>query len=89
MRLPTLSTIIISQAVIWCIAGASVHGPMILLYPLSWLVIGACFYFHNKAVPIQLGEVSVPSDEQWANSKKPNAKQTPGENEPEKITAGD
>ena len=70
MRLPTLSIIVASQAVIWCIAGAAVHGPMILLYPLSWALIGAAFYFHNKKYPIKLPALSVPSDEKWANSKK-------------------
>lgn len=52
MRLPTLSVIILSQAVIWGIAGAAIHGPMILLYPLSWAAIGAAFWFHAKRNPI-------------------------------------
>lgn len=72
MRLPTLSVIVASQAIIWCIAGAAFHGPMILLYPLSWAVIAGAFYYHNKRNPIKLPALSVPSDEKWANSKKNN-----------------
>lgn len=52
MRLPSLSVIIASQAIIWCAAGAWILGPKILLYPLAWVAVGAAFYFHLKKYPI-------------------------------------
>ena len=82
MRLPTLSLIIASQAIIWCIAGAAIHGPMILLYPLSWAAIAGAFYAYNKAYPINLPPQTVPSGETWANSRKPS-----DQTQPEKVTA--
>lgn len=72
MRLPALSLIIVSQLVVWCVAGAVIHGWAILLYPLSWALIGAAFYFHNKKYPIQTSasdEVTKEAPKQWANSK--------------------
>lgn len=71
MRLPTLTAIVASQAIIWCLAGAYVHGPMILIYPLSWCLIGGAFYFHSKMNPIKIPPQTVPSDGNWANAKKP------------------
>jgi|GEM_PF-3966049 len=82
MRLPTLSVIIASQAIIWCVAGAAIHGGMILLYPISWILIAAAFYFHHKYYPIKLPAPTIPSDEKWANSKKNES-----EEEPEKVVA--
>lgn len=81
MRLPTLSVIIASQAIIWCIAGAAIHGGMILLYPISWIAIAAAFYYHNKRNPIKLPAPTVPSDETWTNSRKNETE------EPEKVVA--
>lgn len=70
MRLPSLSVIIASQALIWCIAGAWIHGSMILLYPLAWVAIATMFFFHNKMFPIKLPAPNVPSSDSWANSRK-------------------
>lgn len=67
MRLPALSVIVFSQFVIWCIVGVAAHGPMILVYPASWMVIGAAFFLHMKKYPITPPEVSS-ADAQWANS---------------------
>ena len=53
MRLPSLSVIILSQAVIWCVAGTVIHGPTILLYPLSWLALGVAFWYHSKKFPVK------------------------------------
>lgn len=71
MRLPALSLIIVSQLVIWCVAGVVVHGWTILLYPLSWALIGAAFYMHNKKNPIQIpaSDAQEASPKKWANSK--------------------
>lgn len=74
MRLPALSVIIASQLVIWCIAGAAIHGWMILLYPLSWLVIGSAFYFHLKKHPIETNNACDTPKQEWANSQKPSQK---------------
>ena len=55
MRLPALSTIITGQVALWCIAGVSIHGWMILLYPLVWTAIGSMFLIHHMtcALPKQ------------------------------------
>ena len=52
MRLPSLSAIIVSQAIIWCFAGAYVHGLVILLYPAAWALIAAAFWFHGYQFPM-------------------------------------
>lgn len=70
MKLPALSVIVASQAVIWCFAGTWIHGWKILLYPLSWGVIGAGFYFHNKKNPISQPIKDHTSQGPWANSEK-------------------
>lgn len=70
MRLPSLTLIIASQAIIWCVAGAMIHGSMILLYPLAWIAIASVFFLHNKMHPINLPAPNVPSSEMWANSRK-------------------
>lgn len=70
MRLPSLTLIIVSQAIIWCVAGAVIHGSMILLYPLAWIAIGTMFFLHNKLYPIKLPAPNVPSSDSWANSQK-------------------
>ena len=71
MRLPALSLIVASQLVIWCVAGAIVHGWAILLYPLSWALIGAAFYWHNKTHPVVTSVSEAPDEapKKWANSK--------------------
>ena len=71
MRLPALSVIVASQAIIWCFAGTWIHGWKILLYPLSWCLVGAAFYFHNKKYPIAGLATHHTSKGPWANSKKP------------------
>ena len=71
MRLPALSVIIISQLVIWCIVGASVHGPMILLYPASWMLILSAFYFHIRKYPVSSSSVEDP-DQKHANPRSPS-----------------
>lgn len=58
MRLPSLSVIIVSQALIWCVAGAIVHGPAILLYPAAWALIAAAFWSHNQLFPMFAAETS-------------------------------
>lgn len=85
MRLPTLSLIIASQAIIWCVAGAYIHGSMILLYPVAWIAIASAFYFHHKLVPINLPAPSVPADETWANSRKNDGAEN--EQEKQKVVA--
>ena len=52
MRLPSLSVIIAVQAVFWCIAGAAIHGWMILLYPAVWLTILGAFAIHHVTHPL-------------------------------------
>ena len=69
MKLPPLWIIVSSQALIWCIAGAYVHSWKILLYPLSWVVVGAAFYLHNKRNPILTGPSPELSSGPFANSK--------------------
>lgn len=82
MRLPSLSVIIASQAIVWCVAGAMIHKWKILLYPISWIAVASAFYFHYKRYPIKLPAPTIPSDETWANSRK-NA----SEDTPEKVVA--
>ncbi len=71
MRLPSLTLIIASQAIIWCAAGAAIHGPMILLYPLSWLMIGTAFWLHVRNNPIK-APAAPAEKQQWANSASNN-----------------
>ncbi len=85
MRLPTLSLIIASLAVIWCVAGAYVHTSTILLYPAAWIAIASAFYFHHKFFPIKLPAPNIPADETWANSRKNDDAEN--EQQPEKVTA--
>lgn len=65
MKLPPLWIIIASQALVWCVAGAYVHTWKILLYPLSWLLVGGAFLWHSKMYPIESALSSGP----FANSK--------------------
>lgn len=69
MKLPSLWIIVASQALIWCVAGAYVHQWKILLYPLSWLLVGGAFYLHNKMYPIEMSTSPELSEGPFANSK--------------------
>ncbi len=69
MKLPSLWIIILSQALVWCVAGAMVHSWKILLYPLSWLLVGAAFYLHLKYHPIETPPTLATGP--FANSQQP------------------
>ena len=92
MRLPSLSVIIVSQLVVWCVVGALVHGGAILLYPLAWLTVGLLFFIHNKYNPIQPAGSSAPQEQRWANSRTNSAAVTTpqaDESEPQKLATAD
>ena len=69
MKLPPLWIIVVSQALIWCVAGAYVQTWKILLYPLAWLAVGAAFYLHCKKYPILSSKPALSSGP-FANSKQ-------------------
>ena len=93
MRLPALSVIVAAQAIIWCFAGTWIHGWKILLYPLTWGIIGAGFYFHNNKYPITQPIKDHTSTGPWANSQRPSeadeAVDSGGSADQEKISAAD
>ena len=50
MQRLSLQTIVVSFIAMWSITGALAHGLTILLYPLSWIVIAACFQWYHRRV---------------------------------------
>ena len=72
MRLPSLSAIIASQAVLWCLAGVWIHGWMILVYPLAWLAVLSPFLIHHVTSKGHAGQLGKPA---WEQSVETESKQ--------------